>query len=350
MNQMDFLYLAHYDNIIDDEEFLLLIDMQKPKNLHLPYWNYERFDLNNLAEDECISEFRFEKEDIINLKNIMEIPDRVICYNGTNVCGIEAFCIFLKRYPYPCRYLDMIPRFGRPVPELCIINNHVLNFVYDRWSFLLRDMNQPWLSQQNLQIFYDTMHDYDAPLDNCWGFIDGTVRPICRPGENQPIVYNGHKRVHSIKFQSVVAPNGLIANLYGPVEGRRHDSGMLGDSGLLGKLQQHSFGPMNNILCIYGDPAYPLRPRLMAPFRGAAITPIETEWNKRMRKVRVSVEWIFGDIVNYFKFLDFKKGLKLQLSPVAKMYIVCALMHNARTCLYGKHHIKILWIATNSAA
>ena len=54
-------------------------------------------------------------------------------------------------------------------------------------------------------------------------------------------MYNGHKRVHAIKFQSVVAPNGLIANLYGPVEGKRHDSGMLGDSGLLGKLQQHSF-------------------------------------------------------------------------------------------------------------
>jgi hypothetical protein len=30
------------------------------------------------------------------------------------------------------------------------------------------------------------------------------------------IVYNGHKRVHSIKFQSVVIPNGLIANLAGP--------------------------------------------------------------------------------------------------------------------------------------
>ena len=30
-------------------------------------------------------------------------------------------------------------------------------------------------------------------------------------------MYNGHKRVHGIKFQSVVAPNGLIANLYRPV-------------------------------------------------------------------------------------------------------------------------------------
>ena len=30
-------------------------------------------------------------------------------------------------------------------------------------------------------------------------------------------MYNGHKRVHAIKFQSLVLLNGLVANLYGPV-------------------------------------------------------------------------------------------------------------------------------------
>lgn len=43
------------------------------------------------------------------------------------------------------------------------------------------------------------------------------VRPICRPGRNQRHVYNGHKRVHALKYQSVVAPNGLIVNMFGPV-------------------------------------------------------------------------------------------------------------------------------------
>ena len=56
-----------------------------------------------------------------------------------------------------------------------------------------------------------------APLQNFFGFIDGTVRPIARPGDNQHILYNGHKRVHALKSQSVVLPNGLIANMYGPV-------------------------------------------------------------------------------------------------------------------------------------
>lgn len=28
---------------------------------------------------------------------------------------------------------------------------------------------------------------------------------------------NGHKRVHCLRFQSVVPPNGMIANLFGPI-------------------------------------------------------------------------------------------------------------------------------------
>ena len=77
-------------------------------------------------------------------------------------------------------------------------------------------------SEQNVQLvcietYAHAVHQKGSPLSNCFGFIDGTVRPICRPRENQRIVYNGHKRVHALKFQSVALPNGLIANMYGPV-------------------------------------------------------------------------------------------------------------------------------------
>ena len=70
-----------------------------------------------------------------------------------------------------------------------------------------------------------------AALDNCWGFVDGTVRPVCKPRENQRAIYNGHKRVHSIKFQAFVLPNGLVGNLFGPIGARRHNIFMLAASG-----------------------------------------------------------------------------------------------------------------------
>ena len=96
-----------------------------------------------------------------------------------------------------------------------------------------------------------------APLDSCWDFVDGTARAISRPGIHKRVLYNGHKKHHALKFPSVVAPNGLLANLYGPVEGKRHDSAMLMDSGLLNQLQQYLFGQNQRPLCIYRDCTYP---------------------------------------------------------------------------------------------
>ena len=51
-------------------------------------------------------------------------------------------------------------------------------------------------------------------------------------------IYNGHKRVNAMKFQSFVVPNGLIANLSGPFEGKLHDSTMLYQCGLLQSAEQ----------------------------------------------------------------------------------------------------------------
>ena len=155
------------------------------------------------------------------------------------------------------------------------------------------------------------------PLSNCWGFIDGTVRPVSRLGKHQRTNYNGHKRVHAIKFISIVAPNGLIANLYGPVVGKRHDSGMLAESGLLGDLQQYSYSPDGQPLCAYGDPAYPISVDMQRSFAGPELTA--------MSRVRVSVEWVLGDIANYFTYVE--KKLRIGLSAVGKI-------PNARTCLY----------------
>ena len=110
---------------------------------------------------------------------------------------------------------------------------------------------------------------------------------------------------------------------------------MLADSGLLQDLEAYAFSPAGLPMCIYGDPAYPLRVHLQGPFRNPHLTPLMEAFNASMSSVRISVEWLFGDVINYFKFLDFKKNLKIGMSSIGKMYIVCALLHNARTCLYG---------------
>lgn len=327
--------LSYAFNIIDDLEYVLLYDASKPKNPDIPYFTYEDFNLSEMNDDECKAEFRFYENDIYNLIEVLRVPPELTCYNGLKVNAIEAMCVFLKRFAYPCRYVDLIPLFARPEPQLCMIANKMMDIIYLNWNHLLTNFDQPWLDNQHLENYAEAIHLKGAALNNCWGFIDGTVRPISRPKRFQRLVYNGHKKVHSLKFQSIVAPNGLIANLFGPIEGKRHDSAMLAQSQILQQLQIHSFDTNDNTLCIYGDPAYPIRQQIQGPFRGAHLTDLEKAWNKSMSQVRVSVEWIFGDIINYFKFLDFKKNLKIHLSAVGKMYITCSLLHNARAILYG---------------
>ena len=42
----------------------------------------------------------------------------------------------------------------------------------------------------------------------------------------------------------------------------------------------------------------------------------------------------FGLIKNYFKFVDFRKNLKIGLSALGETYCVSSILQNAHTCLY----------------
>jgi len=155
----DTILLSFAFNMIDATECLLLYDVNSPKNTDIPYWSHERFDLDLMTDDECKTEFRFYKNDIYQLSEILNLPDGIVCYNGVNVDRTEAFCIFLKRFAYPCRYVDLVPRFARPEPQLCMISNAVMNSIYTSWWHLLLDLNQPWLSRPHLQTSTEVINE-----------------------------------------------------------------------------------------------------------------------------------------------------------------------------------------------
>ena len=130
------LLLMNDANVINDEELFLLQEANRPRNLHigLPYWKYERFSLEDMRDDECEVEFRFKKDDVYNLVQAFGLPEVYRCYNGLVVDSVEALCVCLKRFTYPCRYADLVPRFGRPVPQLCMITNMMVDDLFDRYS------------------------------------------------------------------------------------------------------------------------------------------------------------------------------------------------------------------------
>ncbi|CAH3163303.1 unnamed protein product, partial [Porites lobata] len=271
--------------------------------------------------------FRFGKDDILHLCEALELPEFYTGHQGSVFTGIEALMVMLRRLAYPNRLCDLVDIFGRAEPELSII----VDDIYTRFNHLLSSLDLTWLDPAH---FAQVIHQKGAPLDQCWGFIDGTAQQIARPLRNQQIMFSGHKRIHCIKFQSVMAPNGLIAHLYGPLEGKRHDAFMLGVSGLLPQLERIT-KPDGEPYVVYGDPAYGISRHIIAPFRGAHLTPLQQQFNSDMSKVRASVEWGFGKISQYFAYLDFHKNLKVLLQPVRKYYAVGALLANCHTCLYG---------------
>ena len=186
-----------------------------PKNPNFSYEEYDRFSLDEMNDAECLAEFRFRKHDLQILSEVLQIPDSFRCYQRSVVDGMEGLCILLRGLSYPCRYSDMISQFGLPVPVLSMVSNDVLDFIYNTHRHRITQWNHNVLNPAALQIYSNAIADKGAAFHNCFGFFDGTVRPVCRPGEHQ--IYNGNKRVHALKIQCVTLPSGLIGNLYGPV-------------------------------------------------------------------------------------------------------------------------------------
>lgn len=108
--------------------------------------------------------------------------------------------------------------------------------------------------------------------------------------------------VKSVQFDR--SHNGIRFTFHS-TEGIMHDAAMLAESLLYDSLEIDPFSTTGQAMCIYGDPVYPLRVHLQASFRHRVLTPQMQGYNHPVSAVPRFVEWLFGDIVNFFKFSDF---------------------------------------------
>ena len=122
--------------------------------------NYEPFDIETIYEEQCFIDFRFAKNDLRVLLDMLTIPDRAITTEGT-VCNLmEVLCILLKPLLFPFRYSEMLPIFGKNPIELCLCLNYnsLINTIYDQHYHRLSSCNQPLLAPQQLQLHADVIH------------------------------------------------------------------------------------------------------------------------------------------------------------------------------------------------
>ena len=69
----------------------------------------------------------------------------------------------------------MTPMFGRNMTEMCFIYNKMVDHIYQQHAEKLNDWNQPMLAPDQLQIYADTIHAKEVPLDSCFGVADSIL-------------------------------------------------------------------------------------------------------------------------------------------------------------------------------
>ncbi|KAG6948960.1 hypothetical protein JG688_00014842 [Phytophthora aleatoria] len=83
---------------------------------------------------------------------------------------------------------------------------------------------------------------------------------------------------------------------------------------------------------IYGDPAYRVRNYIVTGFKKAGLSSNEQRFNSRMSSVREAVECKFKEVKTRWAFTDFKKSLRIRLSPVGKYVAISILLSNCHCC------------------
>jgi len=156
-------------------------------------------------------------------------------------------------------------------------------------------------------------------------------------------LYTKWKKLHGSKLETVHLPNG-IQTLFGPVSARPNDvgEGVLMMSGLddfLFEIQQRK----PYIYSLFGDSVYGMaglrciRSYFKAFGRNGRLTDYQITCNKRMKAMRQSIEWGYGDLGNIFTLCDHPRNFKLgNPTPYAQKQLrVCLLLLNIYTCLNG---------------
>ena len=117
------------------------------------------FNFDDWDNTECRADLRFGKADIFLLLEVLRFPDKFVCSQRTVCSKLKGLCILLKRLAFPCRYIDMVSRFGRNPTELCLIFSTVVEFVYSSHCHRLESWNRPFLLPQVLERYAQIIHN-----------------------------------------------------------------------------------------------------------------------------------------------------------------------------------------------
>lgn len=205
---------------------------------------YERHELilRSLCEEELQLMFRFRTyEDLrLRLQNL-DLPQKIVCDNGTAMSDELVLVLVLRWMAFLYRLCDLGRFLDAIVPSFLlyliisltlytkkkvlagkfgVIKGDEILQNSERYTAALNGIYGEWL-------LVDT--GTKSPIgtfriaNSCTGFIDGTARISTGPDEQDDEFHSDRAYVQCVEFWSIESSDGLSLNLFGPVEGPRHD-------------------------------------------------------------------------------------------------------------------------------
>ena len=324
--------------------------------VHRKYRTIDSFDDTDIRQY-----FRFETKDQLHrLVTGFRFPEELRSGVGNKFSGEEILLCGIYRLHSVNALGDAGWQaiFGMVQSVATMACNLFFEYMWKWWSYLLFDHVRFWVDRipamaEAIRLKLEQLDCYFPPgTFRVFGFIDNTMNATCRPGggpaqdgirapRNDPEIqrawYNGWKKLHGLKWQTIDLPNGMNFKVDGPFSCRDNDLTTLNISDVLVLLEAllNVYGLQG--YRIYGDSAYVVinDGPLLARHQGDALSPREVLENRTMSSCRETIEWDYGDIGRYFKLLDYKHVLQIRKMPVAKMCISAFILRNALVTMNG---------------
>ncbi len=199
----------------------------------------EEADPFNWDDQYFVQQCRFTKADLRRLAAALRLPNIITTSNGQRRSREFALCVTTRRLSYAGRWVDLEATFAADKRLLQGLFAQVIEVVVREHEHRILTLDTERIAPR-LAEFAQAIQNEGSPLPNVWGFLDGKFFGMCKPSRGQEAQYNRYKRGHGLAEMGLQCPDGILAIMYGPEDGRHHDSYVLGKSGLLDQLDAHA--------------------------------------------------------------------------------------------------------------
>jgi len=323
--------------------------LRRPSTILRPYQSHMRTDsganriktvgdLRSHFGVESQRVLRFSIEQLEEMIDVMKIPKEFV-FCGHRSTGVEALAISLHRMSSHVRFVDLSYTYDLLPSFLSQIFAGFMYWVFSNFGDAVRSFEHPWTTERDwLELFAEKLGEKGCPLQDCFGFIDGTHIPVCRPVRDQRSWYCGHHHTHCFKCLVIQLPNGMLLS-FGPFNGSQHDSSQAEVVQIGQLLDTHCSFPDRNFV-LYADSGFAVGQNMITPFRRRGNqSEEEAEWNREMSRHRISVEWGIGRVKNLFQMMTNKNNLKSLMSPVAVYWFNSILFTNIHSCVNRRSQV-----------